>query len=117
MTSPLTIAIDGPAAAGKGTLAKRVADHYRLPYLDTGLLYRAVGRQIAAAGADPDDPDQAADYARALDLAHLDDPVDLSKDGSLLRATRLEELGHARQATRDVLGSGRLAGRLGDDLT
>ena len=75
MTSPLTIAIDGPAAAGKGTLAKRVADHYRLPYLDTGLLYRAVGRQIAAADADPDDPDQAADYARALDLAHLDDPT------------------------------------------
>lgn len=74
MNSPLIIAIDGPAAAGKGTLAKRIAEHYRLPYLDTGLLYRAVGRQIAKAGADPDDPEAAGDFARALDLAHLDDP-------------------------------------------
>ncbi len=75
MYPPLTIAIDGPAAAGKGTLAKRVAGHYRLPYLDTGLLYRAVGRQIALAGADPDDPEAAGQFARALDLAHLDDPT------------------------------------------
>ena len=75
MTVPLTIAIDGPAAAGKGTLAKRVADHYRLPYLDTGLLYRAVGRQIAAAGADPDDPAVAGAIALRLDIAHLDDPT------------------------------------------
>ena len=75
MTAPLTIAIDGPAAAGKGTLAKRVADHYRLPYLDTGLLYRAVGRQIAAAGANPDDPAEAGAFAQALDVEHLGDPT------------------------------------------
>ncbi|TFF25341.1 (d)CMP kinase [Jiella endophytica] len=75
MTAPLTIAIDGPAAAGKGTLAKRVAHHYSLPYLDTGLLYRAVGRQILLAGSDPDDPSEAGAFARALDVAHLDDPT------------------------------------------
>ncbi|MCE7029294.1 (d)CMP kinase [Jiella avicenniae] len=75
MTPPLTIAIDGPAAAGKGTLAKRVAEHYRLPYLDTGLIYRAVGRQIADAGADPDDADAAGLFARQLDVSHLNDPT------------------------------------------
>ena len=52
---PLTIAIDGPAAAGKGTLAKRISVHYGLPYLDTGLLYRAVGRLAADSGVDLDD--------------------------------------------------------------
>ncbi|MEM6374631.1 MAG: (d)CMP kinase [Pseudomonadota bacterium] len=47
-----TIAIDGPAAAGKGTLARAVAEHFDLPYLDTGLLYRATGRRVLD-GADP----------------------------------------------------------------
>lgn len=60
------IAIDGPAAAGKGTLARRLAAHFSLPYLDTGLLYRAVGRRVLDAGADPADPAAAAAAARAL---------------------------------------------------
>ena len=47
-----TIAIDGPAAAGKGTISKAVAAHFVMPYLDTGLLYRAVGAKVLA-GADP----------------------------------------------------------------
>jgi len=55
----LVIAIDGPAAAGKGTLARRLADALRLPYLDTGLLYRAVGRRVLDACGDPADPAQA----------------------------------------------------------
>ena len=42
-----TVAIDGPAAAGKGTLARRLAQHFNLPYLDTGLLYRAVARRLS----------------------------------------------------------------------
>jgi cytidylate kinase len=60
------IAIDGPAAAGKGTLAERLARHYGLPYLDTGLLYRAIGRRMADAGADLDDAALAGDFARRL---------------------------------------------------
>jgi cytidylate kinase len=60
------IAIDGPAAAGKGTLARRIAAALGLPYLDTGLLYRAVGRKALEAGGDPADPRAAEAAARAL---------------------------------------------------
>lgn len=52
---PLVIAIDGPAASGKGTLAKRLADHYGLPHLDTGLLYRAVAMALLDAGLSLED--------------------------------------------------------------
>jgi len=70
----MIIAIDGPAGAGKGTLAKRIATHYGLHHLDTGLLYRAVARDVLAAGRDPADPDAATAAAGALDSATLDDP-------------------------------------------
>jgi CMP/dCMP kinase len=60
------IAIDGPAAAGKGTLARRLATHLGLPYLDTGLLYRAVGRRVLDLGQSPSDPVAAEQAARAL---------------------------------------------------
>ena len=55
----MIIAVDGPTASGKGTLARALAEHYRLPYLDTGLLYRAVGRQVFLDGGDPDDAGDA----------------------------------------------------------
>jgi len=55
----MIIAVDGPAASGKGTIASALAAHYGLPLLDTGLLYRAVGVMVAQAGGDPDDPDDA----------------------------------------------------------
>ena len=71
MTGPV-IAIDGPAAAGKGTLARRLAATLGLPYLDTGLLYRAVGRRVLDAGGDPADPAGAAAAARALRPADLE---------------------------------------------
>ncbi|MCW7545546.1 MULTISPECIES: (d)CMP kinase [Aurantimonas] len=73
MTTALTIAIDGPAAAGKGTLAKRVAAHYGLPYLDTGLLYRAVGKLADDRGVDLDDAQATGAIATELDTSHLDD--------------------------------------------
>ena len=73
MTTALTIAIDGPAAAGKGTLAKRVAAHYGLPYLDTGLLYRAVGKLADDRGVDLDDAEATGVIATELDTSHLDD--------------------------------------------
>jgi len=68
------IAVDGPAAAGKGTLARRLAAALGLPYLDTGLLYRAVGRRLLDAGADPRDAARAEAAARALTPADLERP-------------------------------------------
>ena len=61
---PLIIAIDGPAAAGKGTLARRLAQHLGLPYLDTGLLYRATGRLVLDGGGNPHDEAEAEAAAR-----------------------------------------------------
>jgi len=60
------IAIDGPAAAGKGTLARRLAAQLKLPYLDTGLLYRAVGRRVLDQGESPSDAEVAERAAHAL---------------------------------------------------
>ena len=67
----MIIAIDGPAAAGKGTLARRLAAETGLPYLDTGLLYRAVGRRVLDHDGDPADPAAAEAQARALTAADL----------------------------------------------
>jgi len=69
----MIIAIDGPAASGKGTLARRIAKRYGLNYLDTGLIYRAVARDVLAAGKATADAEAAAAAARALDPASLDD--------------------------------------------
>ena len=70
----MIIAIDGPAASGKGTLARRIAKHYGLNYLDTGLIYRAVARDVLEAGHATADPAAALAAARALDPDSLDDP-------------------------------------------
>ncbi|HSJ78763.1 MAG TPA: (d)CMP kinase, partial [Erythrobacter sp.] len=77
----MIIAVDGPTASGKGTIAKALAAHFGLPHLDTGLLYRAVGRQVAAHDGDPDNPDDA--------LAACDFPDGLLEDAML----RSEEVG------------------------
>ncbi len=69
----MIIAIDGPAASGKGTLAKRIAERLGLPHLDTGLLYRAVGQRMLDRGHALDDTDAAADTAKALSLDWLVD--------------------------------------------
>ena len=65
------IAVDGPAASGKGTVASRLAADFALPYLDTGILYRAVGVGVA----DPGDPAEAEAYARALRLETVDEAL------------------------------------------
>lgn len=70
----MIIAVDGPAASGKGTLARRLAAHYQLAHLDTGSLYRATALRVLAKGGDPADADQAADAARAVTAADLADP-------------------------------------------
>jgi len=69
------IAVDGPAASGKGTIATRLGSAYGLPVLDTGLLYRAVGVILQRAGGDLDDGDAAARVAGQLSSAMLDDPA------------------------------------------
>ena len=70
----MIIAIDGPAASGKGTIAKLVAAHYGLAYLDTGTLYRAVARDTLAMGASPADAGAAVYAAETLDPDTLGDP-------------------------------------------
>lgn len=69
----MLIAVDGPAASGKGTIARRLARHLDLPYLDTGLLYRGVAQAVLQKGQDPGNPAQAVQAARALVLEALDD--------------------------------------------
>ncbi|MDP3896126.1 MAG: (d)CMP kinase, partial [Mesorhizobium sp.] len=72
MMSPTIIAIDGPAASGKGTLSRRLATQYGLHHLDTGLSYRAVALALLDAGLPLDDEAHAVEAARAVDLSALD---------------------------------------------
>lgn len=78
--TPITIAVDGLAATGKGTLARRLAAHFDFAYLDTGLLYRAVGVGVLRAGGDPADAQMAAKVARELNPDTL---VKLAEDPDL----------------------------------
>jgi CMP/dCMP kinase len=69
----MIIAIDGPAASGKGTLGKLLAGHYGLRHLDTGLIYRAVAKAVLDVGHSPDDRARAVAAAEALDPRHFDE--------------------------------------------
>ena len=71
--SGLVIAIDGPAASGKGTLARRLAEYFNLPHLDTGLLYRATACALLDEGLPLDDEEAATAAARGLSLTDFDD--------------------------------------------
>jgi cytidylate kinase len=77
---PFVVAIDGPAASGKGTLARRLAEKFGLAHLDTGKLYRATGFLVLEAGADPTDPTAAEAAAARLDPSGLADPRLLGED-------------------------------------
>jgi cytidylate kinase len=93
----MIIAVDGPAASGKGTLAAGLGAHYHLPHLDTGLLYRAVGRAVAANEGAPDFQARAVAAAEGIDLVHLDPEVLSSQDiGSL--ASKVAVIGGVRRA-------------------
>ncbi len=97
----MIVAVDGPAAAGKGTLARRLAAHYDLAYVDTGLLYRAVGLALLRAGADTADPDAAQAAARALDVGALDDPS-LRSDEAAQAASEVAAIPEVRTALLDL---------------
>ena len=75
MPTSITIAIDGPAGAGKGTLARRLADYYHLALLDTGLTYRAVAHALISHGLPLDNVSAAETAARQVDLTSLDRKV------------------------------------------
>jgi len=78
------IAIDGPAASGKGTLARRLAQHFDYAFLDTGALYRAVGLETVRAGGDPDNEQDALKAAGKLPEINLDDPeIRIESTGNL----------------------------------
>ena len=70
----MIIAVDGPSASGKGSVSRRLAEHFGLAYLDTGLLYRAVARDMLDQGLSLDDEESAVRVAKSLDLQGLDDP-------------------------------------------
>ena len=95
----MIIAVDGPTASGKGTIAKALAAHYGLPHLDTGLLYRAVGYQVALAGGNPDDPAAAA-AACAFPDALLANP-ELRSEASGGLASRVSVHAAVRAALHD----------------
>lgn len=96
----MIIAIDGPAAAGKGTLARRLADHFGLALLDTGLLYRAVGMTLVRTGADLADAAKAAEAAWALKPGDLE-AGDLRGDAAADAASRVSAVPDVRRSLLD----------------
>lgn len=95
----MIIAVDGPTASGKGTIAKALAAHYGLPHLDTGLLYRAVGRQVFLDGGDPDNAGDALAATGFSDALLADPALRLEETGGLASRVSVHPL--VRQALFD----------------
>ncbi len=100
MISPVIIAIDGPSASGKGTIAKRLAAHFGFAHLDTGLLYRAVGFAVLQSGDDPAEP-AAGQAARSLAAANIEailaNPA-LREDKAAVAASKVAAIPEVRTA-------------------
>ncbi len=94
--SHLVIAVDGPAAAGKGTLARRLAEHFGLAYLDTGLMYRAAGLAVLEAGGDPGDPQAAVAAAKAFRFEDLS-RADLRDEATAAAASEVAAIAAVRE--------------------
>ncbi len=111
----MIIAIDGTASSGKGTLARRIAEHYGLPHLDTGLLYRAVGQRMLDFGLDLSERANAIDIARAFAPSWLEDRRLRSAEAGTA-ASRIAIIPEVRTALRDfqVLFSRRPGGAVLD---
>ena len=97
----MIIAVDGPAASGKGTLAAGLARHYGLPHLDTGLLYRAVGHSVAGLEDAPGFEAAAIAAAGQVDLARLDPAILSSAEAGVL-ASKVAVLEPVRRALFDA---------------
>ncbi len=96
----MIIAVDGPAASGKGTLARRLAEALNLVHLDTGKIYRAVGLTVLRAGLDPASPDDATRIARTFQSADLDD-IELPGDRAAEAASKVAAIGAVRAVVLD----------------
>ena len=97
----MIIAVDGPAASGKGTLAAGLAQHYGLPHLDTGLLYRAVGRATAPYDGTNEFEARAIEAAQTLDASHLGDVEALTSAEVGVLASKVAVIAGVRQALYD----------------
>lgn len=97
----MIIAVDGPTASGKGTIAKQLAEHYGLKRLDTGSLYRAVGLAVLDAGGDPGDESAAVAAARSLDLGAIDESR-IRSSAAGLAASRVAVIPAVRAVMRDA---------------
>jgi len=97
----MIVTVDGPAASGKGTIARRIAAHFGLPHLDTGLLYRGVAWHLLDRGQSLDDVEAAAQAARTLKTAELD-PKKLKAKGLGDAASRVAALREVRAALLDL---------------
>ena len=95
----MIIAVDGPTASGKGTIAKQIGEHFGIPHLDTGLLYRAVGHQVSLNDGDPDSEADAL-VASEFPAELLDDPV-LRSEGVGSLASRVSVHPAVRKALFD----------------
>ena len=114
MKQPFTVAVDGPAASGKGTLARQLAKHYNFAYLDTGLLYRGVGLAYLESGK----PKDVRVLAEKLNLDRLDDPrlrdTDVAQAASIVAAmpeVRTALLDAQRRFAREAENGAILDGR------
>lgn len=99
-TCRLVVTVDGPTASGKSTIARRIAELYGLPFLDTGLLYRAVARRLLDAGRDPEDVAAAVEAARTLSPAELERP-DLHTEEVSQAASKVAAIPEVRAALLD----------------
>ena len=108
----MIIAIDGPAASGKGTLARRLADHFGLRYLDTGSLYRAVGHGVLTSGGNPENEEDALAAARRLGSYDIEDSdlrtAEVARAASVvaaMSAVRASILDYQRQFAAELPGA------------
>jgi cytidylate kinase len=97
----MIIAIDGPAASGKGTISKKLAQHFDLPHMDTGLLYRAVGYAMRDDLDQPNWEQVAIDKAQSLDLSHFHEH-DLTTAEAGVAASKVARVPEVRAALREV---------------